>query len=99
MAFWETAMPLLRRGTNPFYVLLVITGTVFAVTACAYGVMTVKHLHGGSAAAQGWLMETLARRGEWILAGEIGVLAVFTFLAMATDHWFEKRPSEKSGES
>ena len=32
---------------NPFYVLLLIIGTTFAVTACAYGVMTVQMLRIG----------------------------------------------------
>ena len=28
-----------QEGTNPFYILLVIAGVAFTVTACAYGVM------------------------------------------------------------
>lgn len=32
---------------NPFYVLLLIVGTTFAITACAYGVMTVQMLRMG----------------------------------------------------
>mgnify|MGYP004085779037 CR=1 FL=1 len=28
-----------KKPVNPFYVALVILGTLFAVTACAYGVM------------------------------------------------------------
>jgi hypothetical protein len=31
-----------KRSTNPFYVLLVAAGIAFALTACAYSVMTLK---------------------------------------------------------
>ena len=31
---------------NPFYVLLVVTGLAFAITACGFGVMTFTDVHG-----------------------------------------------------
>lgn len=33
------------QPVNPFYVLLLISGVAFAITACAYGVMTVRQLN------------------------------------------------------
>ena len=33
-----------RKSTNPFYILLLLAGIAFAITACAYGVMTVRQL-------------------------------------------------------
>ena len=33
-----------REPVNPFYVLLVLLGIVFLVTACAYGVMAYRAL-------------------------------------------------------
>jgi hypothetical protein len=35
-------MPKMRSRTNPFYVLLVIFGIAFSLTACAYGVMAFR---------------------------------------------------------
>lgn len=33
------------KPVNPFYVLLLLAGVAFAITACAYGVMTVRQLN------------------------------------------------------
>lgn len=33
-----------KKGFNPFYVLLVVVGTVFCLTACAYGLMAMRAL-------------------------------------------------------
>jgi hypothetical protein len=33
-----------RKPFNPFYILLLLAGIAFAITACAYGVMTVRQL-------------------------------------------------------
>ena len=33
-----------KKGFNPFYVLLVIVGTAFCLTACAYGLMAMRAL-------------------------------------------------------
>ena len=38
-------MPQPSKVVNPFYVLLVLAGCAFAITASAYGVMTVRQLH------------------------------------------------------
>lgn len=34
-----------KQRVNPFYIVLVVVGVAFAVTACAYGVMAVKQMH------------------------------------------------------
>jgi len=33
-----------KKRTNPFYVLLVAAGALFAITACGYGVMALKQM-------------------------------------------------------
>ena len=38
-------MSLRQTFSNPFYFLLMVAGVIFCVTACAYGVMTVRGLH------------------------------------------------------
>ena len=42
-----------KKPFNPFYALLLIVGTVFAITACAYGVMTVQLMQAGRSTAAG----------------------------------------------
>jgi hypothetical protein len=43
-------MPKKKSRTNPFYVLLVIFGVAFSLTACAYGVMAFRAVHGADVA-------------------------------------------------
>lgn len=38
---------------NPFYVMLLLAGIAFAITACAYGVMTVRQLNASRIAGYG----------------------------------------------
>lgn len=38
-----------RKPINPFYLMLLFAGCAFAITACAYGVMTVRQLHSSRA--------------------------------------------------
>jgi len=44
-------MPKKKSRTNPFYVLLVIFGIAFSLTACAYGVMAFRAVRGADIAA------------------------------------------------
>lgn len=84
-----------KKATNPFYVLLVIVGVVFGLTACAYGVMTVKM---GTAAgiaenANSPVIRFLNEHGLTLLAVEIGLLALTTFAAIGTDSYWTKDKS------
>lgn len=80
---------------NPFYPLLVVAGLAFAITACAYAVMTVKMLQPAGAAeireATTGLLFFLDRYGLTLLLSELGVLAVFTFAAIGTDDYWIRR--------
>jgi hypothetical protein len=81
-----------RPGFNPFYVLLVIAGIAFAITACAYGVMTFAELRAGvSPAARSALLEYLEAHGAATMAAELAVLAVATVGAIGTDRMWQRR--------
>ena len=89
-----------KSPSNPFYILLVIVGIVFAVTACAYGVMTIKlsTAAGASASSGEWLVDFLNRYGMWLLLGELAVLAVLTFAAIGTDDYWTRRHKKDSSQ-
>jgi hypothetical protein len=88
---------------NPFYVLILVVGTVFAVSACAYGVLAVRTLHAVSSddslvRAQPlrdvqWLQE----HGDALLVVELAILAVLTFAAIGTDGWWDKGEENDRG--
>ena len=82
-----------NRFGNPFYALLVIVGVFFCVTACAYGVMTVRGLHANpsSSPAGDSLLRLMDRYGSQLLFGQIVVLSLFTFAAIGTDGYWERR--------
>jgi hypothetical protein len=97
----------LKKPLNPFYPLLVIAGTAFCLTACAYGMMAMRelrpeHVAGMPNAADGTanpkaserphpLAGLLSGSGERLLLGELALLAVFSFLAMGTDGYWTRR--------
>lgn len=91
-------MPRRRSSVNPFYVLLVLAGIVFSVSACAYGVMAWRAIRVGPAAAEQsatGLLVFLDQYGGTLLAVELAVLAVATIGAIATDgYWSRSEPAD-----
>jgi hypothetical protein len=88
------ARPKHKKPFNPFYPLLLIAGVIFALSACAYGVMTVTLLSPAQvmgAAPEGGLVAFLDAHGVSLLMGELAVLAVVTFAAMGTDEYWTRR--------
>ena len=85
---------------NPFYVLLLLAGAGFLITAVAYGFMAFQQLHLARAfAAQQashplviWLREY----GNEALLIELTVLIVCTIAAMATDGFWEARAASRA---
>ncbi|HWC88685.1 MAG TPA: hypothetical protein VG433_03500 [Pirellulales bacterium] len=78
--------------------LLVIVGIAFAITACAYGVMTFTELRGSvPAAGRGALVAFMKRHGTMLLVGELLVLAIATTGAIATDRFWQRR-AERPGD-
>jgi len=90
---------------NPFYVLLVITGLAFAITACGFGVMTFTDVHGPElldAAQQESagrmvkhpLFVFLDEHGTKTMLVELAILAVATIGCIAADSWMDSRQLE-----
>jgi hypothetical protein len=88
-----------KKPFNPFYPLLVAVGIAFSITACAYGVMTVKMLQPAGAEevrqADAGLLPFLDRYGMSLLLSELGALAVLTFAAIGTDDFWTRRAEGK----
>src|SRR5262245_15736813 len=89
----------LRGGGNPFYVLLVIAGVAFVVTACAYGVMAFRQanpLAPALAEDDASLMGMLDRHGALILLVQVVVLALLSICAMGTDKFWDRRAERRA---
>lgn len=94
----------IKKPFNPFYVLLILVGIAFCITACAYGVMTVRGLHDGAAMGANVsttesgerLMEWLDKNGFRLMMIEIAILAVCTFSAIATDEYWTKQEAKQA---
>ena len=82
-----------REAVNPFYILLVVVGVVFSITAFAYCVMAYRAIapaaagHAGGGAGPHALTTFLDKHGITILTWELGLLAAFTFGAMWLDRF------------
>ncbi|MGC3968680.1 MAG: hypothetical protein QM775_15300 [Pirellulales bacterium] len=100
-----------KKGFNPFYVLLVIVGVAFCLTACAYGLMAMRSLrternYATSAAAATTsasaprgphqLMTFMERHGNTLLVAELALLTLASFAAMATDGYWLRRANERA---
>ncbi|MBC8354784.1 MAG: hypothetical protein H8E66_22620 [Planctomycetes bacterium] len=83
------------KPTNPFYIVLLIAGVLFVVTACSYFVMTIKgrdaSFGGREDPSSKRFVEIVDRYGFAALMIELGVLAGATIAAMATDEYWTRR--------
>lgn len=78
---------------NPFYPLLVLAGSAFAITALAYGIMALKAMSPAGSGSEHSLLVFLDRHGMALMAVELGLLAASSLLAMATDSYWSPRPA------
>lgn len=94
-----------KKPTNPFYVLLLLAGVAFAVTACAYGVMTVRQLQAGRMARRMPVddIETSAsfnqvvdEHGLTAMIAELVLLGIGTFGAIAYDQRLDAQDAKKA---
>lgn len=87
-----------KKVINPFYVLLLVVGVAFVITACAYGVMAVKMLDPvevtEDARSSRDFVTFFDQHGMTLLLAEIGALAVLTFAAIATDDYWQRRAAQ-----
>jgi hypothetical protein len=91
-----------KKRPNPFYVLLIPAGVVFAVTAFAYGFMSFQAVNAIRAEAGRHvghpLFQWLRANGDAALLVELGVLAVLTLGAIATDRWWDHAQQQEADE-
>jgi|APCry1669188879_1035177.scaffolds.fasta_scaffold36026_2 hypothetical protein len=81
-----------RPRPNPFYAILGIVGFLFVVTASSYCLFVLRGVRPESVATAPHALERLMdRHGITLLAGQIAVLAVATFGAVAMDHFEGER--------
>ncbi len=84
---------------NPFYVVLLISSTLFVVTALAWLVVPSILDQAAAPQAKGGLVG-LARwvdhNGTVALGGEVAVMLAAALLAMLTDRWFPERPAPRA---
>jgi hypothetical protein len=73
---------------NPFYVLLMIVGTAFALTACGFTVMAVRM---SRQLPPGPGDEFFDAYGMWLMLAQLALLAVLTFAAIGTDDYWTRR--------
>lgn len=84
---------------NPFYVLLLIAGVVFTITACAYGTMAVKMMRPSdleTVERDSGLLPWLDEHGPRLLLVEIAALGLLTVAAIGTDPFWERRAAMRS---
>jgi hypothetical protein len=91
-----------RKSANPFYVLLLLAGLSFAMTATAYVVMAFREAHARDELVSGAattlverdehpLMQWMRRYGNTALLTELGLLAICTFAAIGTDSYWQRQ--------
>lgn len=78
---------------NPFYLLLLVVGTAFAITACGYGAMTVRMIEPREYTSGDRFFDTY---GLWLMVGQLGLLTILTFLVIGTDDYWVRRAESKS---
>ena len=94
-----------KKPVNPFYLLLLVSGCAFAITACAFGAMTVREL-GQSRLPRSMSQEApingqgfnelLDKHGLNIMIVELALLGIGTFGAIAYDQHLDARENDQN---
>lgn len=89
-----------RFGANPFYVLLVAAGIVFTLTAASYFVMTLRAeslaaVDAEQDSEESGITAFLREHGAWLMAVELGLLALFCAAAMLSDDYWIRRAARR----
>ena len=79
------------KRKNPFYILLLIVGTAFGITAFAYMLMTVRMGDVAESSAGALFFDQFFDQyGLWLMGGELTLLTLLTFAAIATDDYWTR---------
>lgn len=88
------------KFVNPFYSLLLFAGITFAMTAMCYGVMAFREARpvvaADGAIERHPLLVWMSKHGEKTLLVELAFLAAFTFGAIGTDDFWQRRNKMKN---
>lgn len=90
-----------KKWKNPFYALLIPVGLAFTITGFAYSFMAFQAVNAGSAGAKLHadhpLFAWLRANGATAMIVQLGILAVLTVGAIATDSWWtgDKTPENE----
>lgn len=87
-----------KTAPNPFYILLVIVGVAFFVSACVYGVMAYRGVsyEGGAGVTSSPLLAYMDRNGMIVLGIEVLLLGILTVGAIATDEYWQRRTKREN---
>ncbi len=80
-----------RQLANPFYVLLMVVGVAFALTASAYGWSARLKLEPETFDRNAAFIALVDRYGMVSMIVELGLLTVLVFLAIGTDAYWDNR--------
>ncbi len=83
-----------KKPINPFYPPVIVAGVVFALTACMYGVMTVRMLNPQGGEDTG-VLQFMDQHGMTVMIVELVVLGLLTFAAIGTDDYWTRRAEQK----
>lgn len=84
-----------KKPINPFYVVLVLAGVAFGLTALSYFIMAAMATYDPVSAREamdreGGLLAAMDRFGVQLMRLELLVLAAATFLAIGTDRFWTR---------
>ncbi len=91
-------MSRVKKTINPFYILLVLVGFAFVVTACAYGMMAYRDVTAADGVGSAGLLHLMNAHGGTILAVEVVLLGLFTVGAIGTDEFWQRRQAATNAE-
>jgi len=90
-------MPSDRPAINPFYLLLILVGIAFFITACAYGVVTFRALRSLDVDAGGSsLLNWMDQHGMTLIWVELALLAVAVVGAIWLDSARDARAPQRT---
>ncbi len=89
-----------KKAVNPFYIVLVLVGACFGITAMAYASATTiaqqnPELAADSRESGHGLIGLMDQYGERLMMIELGALAITTVLAITTDSFWARADEDQ----